>query len=149
VVEKTAHWKLSICEIYFRCYLPVRSVDVCGKWNPGNPSLSQKTLPSILLDTLRNAIERLNLLSLKIRAFEQVHNDSLITLRPAERDIYLLEALPQVYIGVTKWEYSLYFHALYWRNERRSPFEYLVTSTVHRYSLNTFLQRPLLSHKFR
>jgi hypothetical protein len=94
-------------------FLPVRSVDACGKWNPGNPSLSQKPLPSNLLDTLRNAIERLNLLSLKIRAFKQVHNDSLIVVRPAERDIYLSEALPQVYIGVTKREYSLYFHAVY------------------------------------
>lgn len=51
--------------------------------------------------------------SLKIRAFKQVYNDCLITVRPTERDIYLLEAPPQVYIGVTKREYALYFHALY------------------------------------
>ena len=58
---KTTHWKLWICKIYSRCYLPVRNVDVCGKRNPGNPSLSQKSLPSILLGTIRNATERQNL----------------------------------------------------------------------------------------
>jgi len=59
-----------------------------------------------------------------IRAFTQVYNDCLITVRPAEykdclitarpaeRDVYLLEVPPQVYIGVTKPEYSLCFHAL-------------------------------------
>ena len=113
MVEKTPHWTLWICKIYSHCYLPVRNVDVCGKYYPGNPSLSQKPLPSILLDTLRNATKLRNLLSLKIRAFKHVYNDCLITVGPAERDIYLPEAPPQVYIGVTKPEYSLYFHALY------------------------------------
>jgi len=153
-VEKTPHWKLSICKIYFRCYLPVRNVDVCGKWNPGNPSLTKKPLSVILLDTLRTSIERQNLRSLMIRAFTQVYNDCLITVRPAEykdclitarpaeRDVYLLEVPPQVYIGVTKPEYSLCFHALCWRNERRSPSEYLVTSTVQRFPL-TLISRGL------
>jgi hypothetical protein len=89
------------------------------------------------------------LLSLKIRTFKPVYNDCLITVGPAERDIYLPEAPLHLYIGVTKPEYSLYFHALYWRNERRSPSEYLVSEYSTKMFVKTFLQRPLLSNKFR